>query len=140
MKKARKHIPKQETSKIINRLNFTYLIALVTLISVMVFLIGYNYFGVEDKYYSNYIKFQNFVEKNGTIEAKLKIFVNETKECVVKAVYGNQTDMESFILNKGTQVVYLPLRNMPFGNTRVEFFLNCSPQIGGDVNGTIQTD
>jgi hypothetical protein len=136
MKKARKHIPKQETSKIINKLNFTYLIALVTFISVMIFLTGYNYFGVEDKYYSNYIKFQNFVEENDTIKAKLKIFVNESKECVVRAVYNNQTIIESFILSKGTQVVYLPLRNMPSGNTRVEFFLNCSSQTD-DMNGTI---
>jgi len=136
MKKARKHIPKRETPKIINKLNFTYVIAFVTFISVVVLLISYNYFGLEDKYYSNYIKFQNFVEENDTIKAKLKIFVNESKECVIEAIYNNQTIMESFILGKGTQVVYLPLRNMPYGNTRVEFFLNCSSQTD-DMNGTI---
>ena len=125
MKKAKKHVP-LHPSQGFNRRSYIILVSVVTLVCVLVFIMKPNSFGVEQEYFSNSIRFLRFSEDNGTFYAHLKIYVNESKDCAVRALYMNKTDMQIFKCHEGIQEVILPLNGMPIGKTKVEFFLNCS--------------
>jgi hypothetical protein len=127
-KRAKKNIP-QNYSGLFKKKNYVRLVILITLISTLVFITNINSFGIENEYYLQYLKFISFVDLNGSVNAKLDIRVNESKVCLVSAVFDNQTNNQTFKLNEGLQQVYMPLPELGQGKTKVEFFLKCNSDL-----------
>jgi hypothetical protein len=135
MRKAKKNIPVRALKKL-SRKNYIIWVGVVTFVCILIFLLMPGRFGAEQEYFGNSIRFLSFFEKNGSMYAQLDIYVNESGDCLVRALYLNKTEMQTFKLHGGNQRVSMLLDDLPEGNTRVEFFLNCSPQTD-DINETI---
>lgn len=125
MKTTKKNIP-TKPRWLLRKDNYQKTMYIVAAICVVILITMSSNFSLLERYYVKYLNFKEFVDINNTVYAKLEVYINQSSECNIIAEYSNITETKRFKLNQGNQEILMALPEMPHGNTKVQFFINCS--------------